>query len=641
MSKKSLSERKIRYIPPSKTPDSSERSEKRIKRVAPYCRVSTDSKEQETSFDSQVRYYTEKISENPEWEMVRIYADPAVSGTSRRNRLQFDQMIYDCLHGKIDIIITKSMSRFARNQLDSLAVIKLLKGLKPPVTVLFEDDKINSSDLSMEVVMTFFSMLAEQESSRKSSSVIWGQERRKEAGFYLVPTHNLLGFDKTEAINKDDREIYIVEDEANIVRLIYFMFLAGFKVSEIAHTLTNAGVSTSKGNTVWNSSSVLGILKNERYAGDVRTNKTFHDFNAHHTYKNKGERASIYETDHHVAIVSHEIYEMAQRLIASHKYGYDPYVNGTFALSVIPSGLLQGFIPVNIHWAGSTLEEYIEIAKTEGQTSDLLQAGLELLCYPGCEVVRPQDLSSSRKVSLRMTPNSFCLGASCLTLIESEYIELLFNPIDKLLAVRPSEEQLPGAVRWKKEKDGKYVPCTVGSAAFTKLVYELMGWPPLWNVSMIAQTYSSNGCTVLVFDLTQYEINALPYQIPKKKKTKVNNDIYYDIELMIAQQIELLHQKQLDELQIEEVQGEPEEELPRPKRKRLHPMEWMSSFGHPSAVASIQSRRYQAETLDDWELTADGTIPPDFDYRVEITEGMLQEKLCALNQTSVEEDQNE
>jgi DNA invertase Pin-like site-specific DNA recombinase len=588
-----------------------------------------------------VRYYTEKISKNPEWELVQVYADPAVSGTSRRNRLQFDQMIYDCIHGKIDIIITKSMSRFARNQLDSLAVIKLLKGLKPPVTVLFEDDHIDSSDLSMEVVMTFFSMLAEQESSRKSSSVIWGFERRKEAGFYLVPTHNLLGYDKTEAIHKDDREIFIVEDEANIVRLIFFMFLAGFRVSEIAHTLTEAGVATSKGNTTWNSSSVLGILKNERYAGDVQTNKTFHDFAAHHTYKNRGERASIYEEDHHPAIVSHEVYSMTQRLLASHKYGYDPYVNGTYALSVISTGLLQGFVPINIHWAGSSLQEYIDIAGTEDQTADLLQTGLELLCYPGCEVVRPQDLSHNKKASLRMTPTSFCLGTSCVSLIRSDYIELLFDPIDKLLAIRPSESQMPGAIRWKKQKEGKQTPCTVGSAAFTRLVYELMEWPQLWNVSLLAQTYTAGNNTVLIFDLTQYEINALPYAIPKKKKNRINNDIYYDIELMIAQQIELLHQKQVDELQIEETIEEPEEELPRPKRERLHPREWMESFGQPSQVAAIQGRRYQAESLENLELDAEATIPEQFDYRVEITEEMLQEKLAALHEHTHEEDQDE
>lgn len=637
MGKRSLNERKISVVPASKSVENVSKNERRIKRVAAYCRVSTDSKEQETSFDSQVSYYTEKIEKNPEWELAGIYADPAVSGTSRRNREQFDKMIYDCLHGRIDIIITKSMSRFARNHLDSIAVIKLLKTLKPPVSVQFEDDKIDSTDLSMEVVMSIFSMLAEQESSRKSSSVIWGFERRKEKGFYLTPTHNLLGYDKTKEFNKDDREIIIIEDEANTVRLIFYMFLVGFRVSEIAHTLTNAGVATSKGNTVWNSSSVLGILKNERYAGDVRTNKTYHDFAKHHTYKNTGERSFIYETDHHVPIVSHEVYEMAQKLVASHKYGYDPFINCTYSLSIIEKGLLQGFIPINIHWAGSSLEEYKELAKTVPQTRDLLEQGAQVRYFPGCEIVRPHDVSHNKKCALRFTPSAMGLNANCLSVFDSDFIEVLFNPIDKLVAIRPTEEQMPGAIRWRKKKDGKQYPCMVGSAAFTKIVYELMGWPQLWNTSVIAQTYTDKNATVMLFDLTQYEINALPYPIPKKEKKKKNDDVYYDIELMIAQQIELLQQKRMEALNIENPEEEKEEELPRPKRRKLHPGEWIHSFGERSEVAAVQCRRYQADNLEDWELDSEGNIHADFDYRVDVTDEMIQEKISLL-QPKIQED---
>ena len=641
MGKRDLSERKIRYVPPSKTEDAQPTESKRKKRVVAYGRVSTDSVEQETSIDSQIKYYTEKIQQNPDWIFGGIYADPAVSGTSRRNRVEFDKMIYDCLHGKIDIILTKSMSRFARNQLDCLAVIKLLKGLKPPVTVLFEDDHIDSSDLSMDVVITVFSMFAEQESVKKSSSVIWGFERRKEQGFYLTPTHNLLGYDKTKAFHKDDREIIIVEEEANIVRLIFYMFLAGFKVAEIANLLTNAGVTTSKGNTIWNSSSVLGILKNERYAGDVRTNKTYRDFQAHHTYKNNGERAFVYETDHHIAIVPHEHYEMTQKLIASHKYGYDPYVNGTYTLRIIETGLLQGFIPINIHWAGSSLEEYINLAKTVTQTNDLLKKGLKIACYPGCELVRPQDLSHNKKCSIKLTPKSISLNSSCIGVFDSDYIEFLFNPVDKLIAIRPSDKQMPGAVLWKKYKENKYTPVSISCGAFTKLIYELMEWPNLWNTSILAQIYSKKEKTVMIFDLNQYEINALPYLPQKKSKKKENNDVYYDIELMIAQQIELLHQKQYGTLQYEDSYEEQEEVLPRPKREKLHQHNWADSFGEKSELAAIQCRRLQANTLKSWNLSSQGKTPEDFDNSVIITDEMIEEKISLLNQSKKEDEENE
>ena len=274
MANRPLSERNIRVVESNK-PKDSEQEKKRKIRVAAYCRVSTDSKEQETSFDSQVTYYTDLINKNPDWEYVDIYADPAISGTSRKHRTRFNEMLYDCLKGKIDMIITKSMSRFARNQLDSLAVIRMLNGLHPPVRVMFEDDHINSDNLSADMIIVITSMVAEQESVKKSTSVKWGFERRKEQGHYLVPTKFLVGYDKTKAENKDDREIFIVEDEAITVRVIYMMFLAGYKISEIAYEMTKAGVKTGKGNTTWNSSSVLGILKNERYAGDVRTNKSY------------------------------------------------------------------------------------------------------------------------------------------------------------------------------------------------------------------------------------------------------------------------------------------------------------------------------------------------------------------------------
>ena len=339
-----LEGRNRKRIPASKKNQEDDARKKRKKRVAAYCRVSTDSKEQEISYESQVKFYTDLINNNEEWELVEIYADPAVSGTSRRGRMEFNRMLYDCLHGKIDMIVTKSMSRFARNQLDSIAVIKMLKGCHPPVNVYFEDDHVESTDLSMEVVMTVFSMIAEQESSRKSSSVKWGFERRIEQGFYLTPTKFLLGYDKTECVNKDDRKIFIVEDEATIVKAIYILFLAGFKVSEIAFALTQAGVSTRKKNTIWSHSAVLSILRNERYAGDVRTNKSYRVFEKHKTFKNNGDREYVYETDHHPAIVTHDEYEMAQKLIASHKYGYDPNINGSYHLKVIPEGLFRGFI---------------------------------------------------------------------------------------------------------------------------------------------------------------------------------------------------------------------------------------------------------------------------------------------------------
>ena len=630
MSKLPLSERKIRTVEPTVKVVADDKNKKRKLRTAAYCRVSTDSKEQETSFDSQVIYYTDMIEDKEDWVLAGIYADPAVSGTSRRNRLEFDKMLYDCIHGKVDQIITKSMSRFARNQLDTLAVIRLLNSLTPPVKVIFEDDHVSSDDFSAEIIVSISSMLAEQESAKKSTSVRWGFERRIEQGHYLTPTKFLLGYDKTEAIRKDDREMYIVEEEAKTVRVIYMMFLAGWRVSEIAYELTKAGVATGKGNTIWNSSSVLGILRNERYCGDVRTNKSYREnIRTHRTIKNRGERKYVYETDHHPAIVTHEEFEMAQRLIASHKYGYDPYVNGTYSLKLITRGLLSGFIPINIHWAGSPLDEYIALSSKAKHTSDFLTKGKKIACFPGYQVVRRQDMGCLGRSSMKITPSSLTLNTSCLHYIDSDYVEILFNPIEKLVAIRPADQYTPGAVRWKKVKDGKAVPCAIGCSAFTTLVYDLMKWPRLWNTNILAMVYKKRKDVVMFFDLNQTEISALPYVKPKPKKTRSSNDVYYDIEAMIAQQLELLHNKQTGGIVLQE-QEELPEDIPTPKRKKLHPRAWKDTFGQESSAMAVGCRRYQFEVLHQWDIKAEGVTIEGFDQAVIVDPNEVLMRLAEL-----------
>lgn len=639
MSKKPLSERKIKVVESNK-PKTTEALSKRRIRVAAYCRVSTDSKEQETSFDSQVIYYTDLINKKPEWEFAGIYADSAISGTSRKNRTEFNRMLYDCLQGRVDMIITKSMSRFARNQLDTLAVIRMLNGLHPPVRVIFEDDHINSDDLSSEIIITVTSMLAEQESVKKSTYVKWGFERRKEQGHYLVPTQNLVGYDKTDAKNKDDREIFIVEDEATTVRVIFLMFLAGYKVSEIAYELTKAGVKTGKGNTTWNGSSVLGILKNERYAGDVRTNKTYREniWNKK-TIKNHGEVSYIYETDHHPAIVSHEVFNMAQKLISSHKYGYDPFVNGSYSLTVIEEGLLKGFIPVNIHWAGSDLKEYYDLASTVEQTEDLLKKGIKVPCFPGCQIMRRQELGHFGRAGMRITPSSIALNMGSVETFESEYLEILFNPVEKLIAFRESAEGMPGAVRWKRKKNGKYETVSIGCSSFSSIVYDLMKWPKLWNTTILAMTYGKQNERVMFFDLTQPEINALPYEKKKAKGLKNENDVYYNIEAMIAQQLELLHKKQDSEIVIEE--DDIKDELPPPKRQKFHPREWRNTFGLDSAKAALSCRRYQFERLGEWDIDAQSSYIEPFDHRVDVSMQEITEQISLLKPADMGDDGEE
>ena len=350
-------------------------------------------------------------------------------------------------------------------------------------------------------------------------------------------------------------------------------------------------------------------------------------FSEHRTYKNNGDKEYVYEVDHHPAIVTHDEYEMAQKLIASHKYGYDPYVNGSYHLKVISEGLFRGFVPINIHWAGSELEEYINLSNTiMSMKHELIKP--KVLYFPGCEMVRTQDMSNANKATVRFSPRSMTLSAKCLEIMESEYVEILFNASEKLIAIRASEEDRPGAVRWKRFAEDKYIVAPIGCGAFTKLVYELMGWTDLWNTSVIAQVYSKNGQTVLVFDLTQFEINALPYKKPKPVKNRRENDIFYDIEAMIAQQIELLHQKQLKDLVIEE---KPEEvELPPPKRQKFHQGNWFTTFGEKSETVAVTGRRYQYEYLKEWDVDAEAVVVEGFDQQVVYTNDDVDEALTTM-----------
>ena len=224
-------------------------------------------------------------------------------------------------------------------------------------------------------------------------------------------------------------------------------------------------------------------------------------------------------------------------------------------------------------------------------------------------------------------------------MLNSDYIEFLFNPIEKLVAIRASEEGLPGALCWSKLNNGKRIPISVGCSAFTTKLYELMQWPKLWNTMVLSMTYQKEGECVLIFDLSQTEINALQYERPKPPKTSRENDVFYNVEAMIAQQLELLHAKQDRDLVLEE--EETKVELPPPKRKKLHPRDWAFNFGMDSKDAATNCRRYQFETLHEWNISASGTRIAEFDSSVTINRDDIQEqilKLISANTGSKEEE---
>lgn len=285
----------------------------RKRRVAAYARVSTDQEEQQTSYEAQVDYYTGYINRRPDWELVGIYTDEGISGTNTKRREGFKRMIDDALNGKIDLIITKSISRFARNTVDSLVNIRKLK--EHNVECYFEKENINTFDSKGELLITIMSSLAQEESRSISQNVTWGQRKRFADGKVSMPYKSFLGYKKGWY-----GKIEIDEEEAKIVRYIYFDFMSGATFSGIAKELNVKRVKTPTGKGRWTSNTILSILQNEKYKGDALLQKRFVvDFLEHKIKKNEGEVAQYYVKDSHPAIVPKEDWELVQIEIARRK----------------------------------------------------------------------------------------------------------------------------------------------------------------------------------------------------------------------------------------------------------------------------------------------------------------------------------
>lgn len=278
----------------------------RKRRVAAYARVSTDSSEQLTSYEAQVDFYTRHIKSNPDWEFVSVYTDEGISGTDTKGRVGFNQMIEDALAGKIDLILTKSISRFARNTVDSLTTIRKLKEQK--IEVYFEKENIYTLDAKGEVMLTIMSSLAQEESRSISENVTWGIRKNMADGKITLAYKYFLGYEKGE-----DGLPKIVEEEAKIVREIYQLFLESYTLRKIADTLTKRGVPTPRGKKVWSVSTVKSILTNEKYKGDALLQKTYTtDFLTKKVKKNDGEIPQYYIQNSHPAIIDPETFDLVQ-----------------------------------------------------------------------------------------------------------------------------------------------------------------------------------------------------------------------------------------------------------------------------------------------------------------------------------------
>ena len=283
------------------------------RRVAAYARVSTTAEEQETSLVAQREYFEEFIKEHKDWIFVDVYYDDGISGLSFRRREGFNRMINDALAGKIDLILTKSLSRFARNTVDTLTTIRKLKAAN--IEVYFEKENIYTFDSKGEFLITIMSSIAQEESRSISENVTWGTRKRFADGKYHVPYEVFLGYKKGS-----DGTLQVVEEEAKIVRLIYLLYLVGKSSFTISNTLDELGIPTPRNDGKWNKTTALSILSNEKYKGDALLQKTITvDFLTKKRKPNEGEITQYYITEAHDAIVSPEVFEIVQETLEYRK----------------------------------------------------------------------------------------------------------------------------------------------------------------------------------------------------------------------------------------------------------------------------------------------------------------------------------
>jgi site-specific DNA recombinase len=340
----------VTVIPARKHTRKSKDEEKPKLRVAAYCRVSTDSEEQATSYDTQIEHYTAYIQGHPDWVLAGIFADDGISGTNTKKREEFNRMIDECMAGNIDMIITKSISRFARNTLDCLKYIRQLKDKNIPV--YFEKENINTMDSKGEVMLTIMASLAQQESQSLSQNVKLGLQYRYQQGEIQVNCARFLGYTKDE-----NKRLVVVPEEAEIVKRIYREYLEGASMLKIARGLEADGILNGAGNERWHTSNINNILRNEKYIGDALLQKTYTvDFLTKKRVKNNGIVPQYYVENSHEAIIPREIFMQVQeelirrRIVHTSPNGKNRTFSSThcFSKMIICGGCGEFFR--RIHW---------------------------------------------------------------------------------------------------------------------------------------------------------------------------------------------------------------------------------------------------------------------------------------------------
>ena len=358
-------ERKVKVIQPTKKIYAFQEAKKI--RVAAYCRVSTLEEAQVGSFEMQIQHFQALIDANPSYELVDIYKDEGISGTSIEKRKDFLRMLEDAEAGKIDLILTKSISRFGRNIVDILLTLQKLSDLNPPVAVSFESEGINTSDTGNKLIISILSALAELESQQKSIAIKEGIRYRMQEGLYKFTVKNTIGYyrDYTGCVK-------IEPAEAEIVHYIYDSYIEGATLQDIADSLMRQGIRSPKGLDCWRAATIRNILSNEKYCGDVRYQKTFSkDYLTHKTVKNTDILPQwVWENDH-PAIIKRAQWQRVQELLASRRGRTRrtpiDVIKKKFTVARVKSGVLCGYFLIDPNWTNDEREQFLAIVDSINQ----------------------------------------------------------------------------------------------------------------------------------------------------------------------------------------------------------------------------------------------------------------------------------
>lgn len=484
-------------------------------RVAAYARVSTDSIEQEGSLILQREYYENHIKSNSEYEFAGIYEDDGISATSVEKRKGFQKMLDDCQDGRIDLILTKSISRFARNTADLLQTIDMLNSLSPPVEIRFELEHISTLGASGEIVITLLGMFAQEESRAKSAAITWAVDNLFAQGKYYVPA--ILGFNKEKG---RDNPLTINEEEAKTVRLCFAMTILGYSFAEIAATMNALGLKSKPGNINWKPSGVISLLSNEKYAGHVRARKTItKSYKTHKVKKNEGEKPQYYATERHIPIVPPLAYNVALRIIKN-RVGN---TSGIPHLTAVPEGALKGFIPVSKYIRGYTLDDYMKASQSvydDGEEPEIsiLADKASIFDLRTYDIVSTFSFDDRTKPSCTIQGNIISFNAACQKTLGAKKAEVLFHPSKSILALRSSTNEAAFTEHNKCINPAK----SVHLSKFIPIALESAGLYTGYRYRTYGMGRKKNGESIVLFDLRNAGI------IPSERDAYILPDKYVE-----------------------------------------------------------------------------------------------------------------